>query len=89
VGDSINVILPRVSVTPLGLFPRSRRFTVVGIFSVGAQLDSTQLYIHLDDAGRLLRTGGKVDALRLRFDDVIRAPEELEALHALPAVGRF
>jgi lipoprotein-releasing system permease protein len=89
VGDSINVILPRVSVTPLGLFPRSRRFTVVGIFSVGAQLDSTQLYIHLDDAGRLLRTGGKVDALRLRFDDVIRAPEELEALHALPALAGF
>lgn len=89
VGDSINVILPRVSVTPLGLFPRSRRFTVVGIFSVGAQLDSTQLYIHLDDAGRLLRTGGKVDALRLRFDDVIRAPEELEALRTVPALAGF
>lgn len=89
VGDSINVMLPRVSVTPLGLFPRSRRFTVVGIFSVGAQLDSTQLYIHIDDAGRLLRTGGKVDALRLRFDDVLRAPEELEALRHLSALSGF
>jgi lipoprotein-releasing system permease protein len=89
VGDSINVMLPRVSVTPLGLFPRSRRFTVVGIFSVGAQLDSTQLYINLDDAGRLLRTGGKVDALRLRFADVMRAPEELETLRDLPALAGF
>lgn len=89
VGDSINVILPRVSVTPLGLFPRSRRFTVVGIFAVGAQLDSTQLYIHLDDAGRLLRTGGKVDALRLRFDNVIQAPEELETFRNMPALVGF
>ena len=89
VGDSINIMLPRVSVTPLGLFPRSRRFTVVGIFSVGAQLDSSQLYVHLDDAGRLLRTGGRVDALRLRFDDVMRAPEELESLRVLPVLSGF
>lgn len=89
VGDSINVMLPRVSVTPLGLFPRSRRFTVVGIFSVGAQLDSSQLYVNLDDAGRLLRTGGKVDALRLRFADVMQAPEELETLRDLPALAGF
>ena len=78
VGDNVNIMLPRVSVTPLGLFPRSRRFTVVGIFAVGAQLDSTQLYIHLADAGRLLRYGNRVDGLRLRFDDVMQAPEHLE-----------
>ena len=89
VGDNINIMLPQVSVTPLGLFPRSRRFTVVGIFAVGAQLDSTQLYVHLDDAGRLLRTGGKVDALRLRFDDVIQAPNRIEKLRALPELSGF
>ncbi len=89
VGDGINVMLPRVSVTPLGLFPRSRHFTVVGIFSVGAQLDASQLYIHLDDAGRLLRTGGRVDSLRLRFTDVMHAPEELDLLRQLPALAGF
>lgn len=89
VGDGINVMLPRVSVTPLGLFPRSRHFTVVGIFSVGAQLDASQLYVHLDDAGRLLRTGGKVDALRLRFADVMQAPEQLAAMRALPSLAGF
>ncbi len=89
VGDSINIMLPQVSVTPLGLFPRSRRFTVVGIFSVGAQIDATQLYIHIDDAGRLLRTGGKVDALRLRFDDVMHAPEQLKKLEVMPELSGF
>jgi lipoprotein-releasing system permease protein len=85
VGDGVNVMLPRVSVTPLGLFPRSRHFTVVGIFSVGAQLDASQLYVHLDDAGRLLRNGGRVDALRLRFADVMQAPEFIEQMRQQPA----
>ena len=85
VGDGVNVMLPRVSVTPLGLFPRSRHFTVVGIFSVGAQLDASQLYVHLDDAGRLLRNGGRVDALRLRFADVIQAPQSIEQMRQQPA----
>jgi lipoprotein-releasing system permease protein len=89
VGDSITVMLPRVSVTPLGLFPRSRRFTVVGIFSVGAQLDSTQLYVHLEDASRLLRYGNRVDALQLRFDDVMLAPEYLQTMRGMPAFEKY
>jgi lipoprotein-releasing system permease protein len=89
VGDSVNIILPQVSVTPLGLFPRSRHFKVVGIFSVGAQLDATQLYVHLKDASVLLRRGNKVDALRLRFDDVMQAPERLETLRRLPLLSGF
>ena len=89
VGDNVNIMLPRVSVTPLGLFPRSRRFTVVGIFAVGAQLDSTQLYIHLADAGRLLRYGNRVDGLRLRFDDVMQAPEHLQAMRNMPLFSAY
>lgn len=89
VGDGVNIMLPRVSVTPLGLFPRSRHFTVVGIFAVGAQPDATQLYVHLEDADRLLRNAGKVDALRLRLQDVMTAPEQLHALQTQPALAGF
>jgi lipoprotein-releasing system permease protein len=89
VGDGVNIMLPRVSVTPLGLFPRSRHFTVVGLFAVGAQPDTTQAYIHLQDAGRLLRTGGRVEALRLRLDDVTTAPARLDALKTLPALAAY
>lgn len=89
VGDGINILLPRVSVTPLGIFPRSRHFTVVGVFAVGAQPDATQLYVHLDDAGRLLRNAGKVDALRVRLTDVMSAPERLHDMQSLPALVGF
>ena len=54
IGDSLQLILPKVTVTPFGLFPRERAFTVVGVFSVGAQLDGTTAFIHLADAPEAL-----------------------------------
>lgn len=86
VGDSITVILPKVTVTPFGLFPREKAFTVVGVFSAGAQTDSSNAFIRLDDAQRLYQTGNSVQGLRLQFDDMFAAPARLsEALAALPA----
>ncbi|RMF13333.1 MAG: lipoprotein-releasing system transmembrane subunit LolC, partial [Gammaproteobacteria bacterium] len=40
IGDKVTVILPKASVTPAGVFPRMKRFTVVGVFSIGAELDA-------------------------------------------------
>ena len=36
----VRVTLPRFTATPLGLFPRSRRLEVVGLFRVGAEQDA-------------------------------------------------
>lgn len=69
-GDQITVVLPRVSVTPVGIFPRMRRFTVVGIFEVGAQLDSSEVFIHLRDGQRLFAMGEGVQGIQLQFDDI-------------------
>lgn len=75
VGDSVTVMLPEVMLTPAGVYPRMRRFEVVGIFAVGAQVDAGSALIHLEDAARLYRTGEGVHALRLVLDDPVRAPE--------------
>ncbi|MEX2962207.1 lipoprotein-releasing ABC transporter permease subunit [Microbulbifer sp. TYP-18] len=72
-GDSVVLTLPEVTVTPAGIFPRTKRFTVVGIFSVGAQVDQNMALMHIDDAARLLRMPGKVQGLQLRFDDMDNA----------------
>lgn len=79
-GDRVTVTLPQVSVTPAGIFPRTKRFTVVGVFEVGAQVDQTLALIHLQDAQKLFRRGGAVDGLRLRFDDIYQAPQALSQL---------
>lgn len=73
-GDELRVVLPQVSITPLGLFPRSRLLTVVGTFEVGAQQDSLLAYVSLDTAERLLRSGG-TRGLQLRTSDLMAAPD--------------
>ncbi|WP_045859957.1 lipoprotein-releasing ABC transporter permease subunit [Teredinibacter purpureus] len=80
IGDKISVTLPEVSVTPAGIFPRSKRFTLVGVFEVGAQVDQYLTLIHIRDAQKLLRRGETVDGLHLKFDDIYRAPAALSAL---------
>jgi lipoprotein-releasing system permease protein len=77
VGDDVSVILPRVTVTPLGVFPRVKRFRVVGLFQVGAELDSTTVFIHLADGQKLFQLGDDVNGLRLHFDDLFAAPQYL------------
>ncbi len=75
VGDSIELIAPRLTITPLGSLPRSKHFTVVGLFEVGAQLDSSHGYIQLRDGQALMGTAGSVQGLRLAYEDLFSAPE--------------
>jgi lipoprotein-releasing system permease protein len=75
-GDKITVVTPEATVTPAGILPRLRRFTVVGIFQVGMQeYDRTAAFIHIDDAARLLELpAGTVSGMRLKLADLFRAP---------------
>ena len=74
IGDYVTVMLPEISLTPAGAYPRMRRFTVVGIFAVGAQVDASTALIQLEDAARLYRTGKGVHGVRLALDDPDQAP---------------
>ena len=72
-GDGVLLSLPEVSVTPVGIFPRFKRFTVVGIFHVGAQVDEALAFIDYRDAQKIYRRPDQVDGLRLRFADPLNA----------------
>ncbi|SEF99032.1 lipoprotein-releasing ABC transporter permease subunit [Marinobacterium lutimaris] len=75
VGDKVTLVLPEASVSVAGITPRLKRFTVSGIFSVGAQLDANLAYINIDDAARLKRMSqGAVDGVQLHFEDLFQAP---------------
>jgi len=82
VGDTVRVTLPRFTATPLGLFPRSRRLEVVGLFRVGAEQDAELAYVSLDTASRLLGGDGAPTGLKLRTADLFEAPATLERLAA-------
>lgn len=73
VGDKVIVYAPELNVTPVGAIPRSKRFDVVGIFSVGfAEYDEGMGFVHMDDAEKLFQTDGP-SGIRLKFDDLLNA----------------
>lgn len=71
--DKVTLVLPEATVSIAGVTPRLKRFTVVGTFSVGAELDSSLAYIHIKDAARIKRMTG-VEGIRLAFLDLFQAP---------------
>jgi len=74
VGDSVSILTPQGTLSPMGLLPRSRRLRVAGTFNLGLyEFDSTYGFITLDAAKRLLDKD-TVDFIQLRVDDIYRAP---------------
>ncbi len=74
-GDKVTMLAPQGQVTPAGVLPRLKQFTVVGIFNAGHhEFDSSLAFIQLDDAERMFRMNAP-SGLRLRVADMQRAPE--------------
>ncbi|HUW28295.1 MAG TPA: lipoprotein-releasing ABC transporter permease subunit [Sulfuriferula sp.] len=75
-GDKVTVITPQGQITPAGMVPRLKQFKVVGIFQIGMyEYDSGLALINLQDAQKLFRTGDHVSGLRLKLDNLDRAPQ--------------
>ena len=74
VGDKITLMLPEATLSPAGVLPRIKRLNVVGVFSVGAELDANLAVIHLRDAAKLARLKADAQALRVKFDNLFDAP---------------
>lgn len=73
-GDSITVLTPQGTLTPMGMLPRARKLKVVGTFQLGLyEIDSETGLLSLPVAKRLLDKED-VDAIQLRLDDLYQAP---------------
>jgi lipoprotein-releasing system permease protein len=69
-GDAVTIVAPGGQVTPAGIVPRLKQFTVAGTFEAGHyEYDSALALVHLDDAARLFRVEGPT-GLQLKLDDV-------------------
>jgi lipoprotein-releasing system permease protein len=74
-GEKVTMLLAQPQTTPAGILPRTRSFTVVGIFEAGHyEFDSGLAFISLDDAEKMERLDAP-SGLRLRIADMNRAPE--------------
>ena len=75
VGTRVTLVAPQARITPAGVLPRMRRFTVSGIFEAGhAQYDTSLAVVHVGDAQRVFRLGQGVSGLRLKLADMFDAP---------------
>ncbi|KZE35206.1 lipoprotein-releasing system permease protein [Crenobacter luteus] len=76
VGDKVTLLTPQGNVTPAGLMPRLKQFTVVGVFKVDMfEFDSSLAMVDLRDAQLLFRMGDAVSGVRLKLSDPMLAPE--------------
>jgi lipoprotein-releasing system permease protein len=65
-GDKVTVTLAEGIVTPAGIVPRTKRFTVSGIYRVG-------MFINIGDAQKLYRKKHTVSGVRLAVTEIFEA----------------
>lgn len=83
-GDKIVLISPQGQVTPAGILPRLKQFTVAGIFEAGHfEYDSGLVLIHMADAQNLYRMNDSVSGVRLKLQDMFQAPQVVGELPAM------
>ena len=75
-GDKVTLIAPQGLVTPAGILPRLKQFTLVGLFEVGMfEYDSGLALIHLEDAQKLYGMGESASGVRLKLHDLFQSRE--------------
>ncbi len=90
IGDKVIFVVPQATVTVVGVTPRWKRFTVVGIFSAGMyEFDRNFAYLQMDDAARLYRLGSEVSGVRLKLRDLYSAPRVSRQIAADLGVGPY
>jgi lipoprotein-releasing system permease protein len=87
-GDKIVLISPQGQVTPAGILPRLKQFTIIGIFEAGHfEYDSGLVLIHMADAQKLYRMeDDQVSGVRLKLHDLFLAPQVAREL--VPLISR-
>lgn len=72
VGDKVTLVAPQGSISPVGILPRIKRLTVVGLFEAGMhEYDSGMAFLHIEDAATIFKyQADEVSALQLKLTDL-------------------
>ena len=86
-GDRITLISPEGDVTPMGVNPRVKSYTVSGIFEIGmSEYDATIIYMPLEESQAYFNADGLVQSIELFIDN----PDNVDTVRPLveAAAGR-
>jgi lipoprotein-releasing system permease protein len=71
INDTIQVISPLGTITPMGMMPKMKRFRVKGIFQSGMyEYDNTMAYVSLEGAQKFFSMGAHVTGIEIKIDDI-------------------
>jgi lipoprotein-releasing system permease protein len=80
VGDTVTLLTPQGTLSPMGMLPRQRRLRVVGTFRLGlGEFDQAYGFVSLQTAGRLMGND-QIDHFELRVADIYDAPRVADAI---------
>ena len=81
-GDTVTLLTPNGSLSPVGPMPRQRRFKVVGTFRLGLfEVDSSTGFVSLQQGMRLAGTD-RVDRIELKVANIYDAPRIADEIAA-------
>ena len=76
-GDTVTLLSPEGDVTPMGVNPRVKGYTVSGIFEIGmSEYDSTIIYMPFDEAQSFFNADGIAQSIELYVDK----PDDIDQL---------
>jgi lipoprotein-releasing system permease protein len=81
-GDQVTLMIPEAGITPAGMIPRFKRFTVRGIFSAGSGFgfENKLAFVNLSDAQKLLRMQDAISGFKLKIYAIYEAPKIADQL---------
>jgi len=90
VADVVSLVSASGRLSPVGLFPKARRFRVAGLFATGLyEFDSSTALVSLDAAQRFLGLGDRISYIEVRLHDIFAAGRVEEALRAFVPASTY
>ena len=78
VGDYVNVLVPDTGLGLAGIFPRTKKFKISAIFSIGApELDQSFAYMSIANASKLLRIDQSITGVRIKYQDLFSSNKQI------------
>ena len=78
VGDYVNVLVPDTGLGLAGIFPRTKKFKISAIFSIGApELDQSFAYMSIANASKLLRINQSITGVRIKYQDLFSSNKQI------------
>ncbi len=90
VGDSVVIISSSSRLSPIGLFPKTQRFKVSGLFSSGLyEFDSSTALISISAAQELFGYKESVNLIQIRIDDIFKAQQVARRIQGIVSPSAF